>query len=140
MSKAVMVSEIDICFSTDSFEYRSSRCIQMSSETAFAVGITCPAIRSCFRFVDGRCSRLTFFVRDLAAITGTVCRRGQTECLEKKGRRGEGYAQQHVQVLETMLGAVTRSVNHCTTAERTRISTERERGVRDGPEEMDVSW
>src|SRR5690242_6488360 len=54
VSSVVIVSGIDICFSTESLEYRSSRRIHMSSETAFEVGVTCIAIRSCFRLAGAR--------------------------------------------------------------------------------------
>lgn len=97
MSRAVIVSGIDICFSTDSLEYRSSRRKQMSSETAFEVGVTCPAIRSCFRFVGAECYGLTFLVRGFAAITNTVCRREWRRSLEKNRREHEEYEPQHVQ-------------------------------------------
>lgn len=75
MSKAVSVSGIDICFSTDSLEYRSSRRIQMSSEIDFEVGVTCAAIRLCSRLVRAKRYRLTFLVRDFAAITKIIYRR-----------------------------------------------------------------
>lgn len=68
MSSAVMVSGIEICFSTDSLGYRSSRRIQISSETAFEVDIA-------------------FFVRDLTAIAIEPCRREQIECLLENGSR-----------------------------------------------------
>lgn len=77
MSSAVMVSGIDICFSTDSLEYRSSRRMQMSSELALEIGVTCAAVRSCleFKLVIAGCHGLTFLVRDLAVMIEAVGRR-----------------------------------------------------------------
>jgi hypothetical protein len=97
VSKAVIVSGIEICFSTDSLEYRSSRRIQMSSETAFDVGVTCTAIRLCFRFVSANCHRLTFLARDLAAITGRICDGKERQEVKKVEKREARCELQHVQ-------------------------------------------
>lgn len=89
-SNAVMVSGIDICFSTDSLEYRSSRRIRISSETALEVDVACRAISLRFRFVDDMSPQLTFFERDLTAIILRIHGRGLIQCLSKNGRRVEG--------------------------------------------------